>query len=361
MDNFEFIYSEFNSYLNDYENIFIDMFHFMLAYSFELNSGNSDVSNFRDIEDSNDYTSRGILSGMYKDNDEYKGVLRFNKKYFINHFKMFFKVIEIFVREGVLKKELFVNEIDQYIKEVERSRKPMYYLLLSDNYKEMSNEDFISISNDTYELILNGEIIFYHYYYAFIMYRKFIEARLFLLSEDKMLKDFIEGLDKSLAKSSYIDNERLQRQLQIDIKEDNALVVIREKIISINNELSERRQKKLALDTLNSLRHHDIKSFLNTLDEQFTSISFFSFIRADLFFESILLLTNENLNKLINSINNKYFPNFKMHLNSDLTFFNELRKIINEYLIGKNITLKNHILIEFSTSIEKNFGMEINK
>lgn len=362
LDDFEAIYVEFNQrFLNCDNSILLDMLHFMLAYSFDLKSGNNDVANFKEIVDASDYTSRLIISGMYKDNDEHKAVVRFNKKYFKHHLQVFFKVIEMFAREGLLRKEMLVEEIEKYINEVERNRKPLYFLLLSNDYKELSDEDFISISNDTYTLMKNGDMTFYHYYYAFIMYRKFSEAGLFPLSVDEMFNDFTEGLDKTLSKSSYIDNDRLHRQIQLNVEEDTQIASIREKIISINRELRERLQKRLALDALKLLESHDIGAFVDKLDEQFTSKSFFCIADVVPLFESILTLSNQDLNTFVTSIMERYDSNYyKQNYASDKVFFDELRMRINEYVVGKDITLKNHILIEFSKSMETLFDMQPN-
>ncbi|KHL91498.1 hypothetical protein QW71_34155 [Paenibacillus sp. IHB B 3415] len=367
LDDFEVVFKEQEILHSDIEtsiklNILTKMFHFMLAYAFELKSGNPDVKHFKDFKTNGEFMAKVVVSKLYKNDDEYKGVIRFREKYFNFSYGDFYKTIETIVREGTFNKELFASEFGNEVNEVISQNKPDYfYLLNEDSYKLLSDDDFGRMVDETYKRFKNGEITFYHYIHGFYMYRKFSAAGLFPLNQDVIYMDFVEGLDKTFNNSRYLDKDRLNTQLSVNYPEDNELVAIREKIILINKQLERKLIKQRADEIFQLFVTHDIEALFKKLDEPFPSKFFFSLIKASAFLNKLLTLPNPELALLIKGLKNRYESNYKKdQLKDEKPFFNELKTLIIQHFNDKEMSLRKHIFMDLASQIDTLFEMNEN-
>ncbi|MBV6715567.1 P-loop NTPase fold protein [Paenibacillus chitinolyticus] len=356
LDDFELIHSKFIEYkYSDQKNILIDYFRFTLACSFEVKTGVMGNEEFAELNSSESFSTAFIMYEFTKSKkskpDSY--INTFVNKYYpnsnIHKDQIFFKFIEILVRNGVFYNELFKKETDSIVRKSKRVL-PDYIRLLGD-FRSLSNEEFDKITIEIFSKLKDGKVSFIHYRQAFLFYRHFIEKGLFNKDYEEVEVALSTGLILSGKRSQYKENlDDFLRPL-ITEEEDPCLYYFQNEIININENL-EKEMHKDEVSNLMNLFQSNYEVFSEKLLSEFYSVPiFYYYVDINNFFESLLQIPNSDTHSLRKLLEKKYNQNEKNI--KDIENLKLLKNKIDEHVCNNNINLKNYLLNELSKTLEE--------
>ncbi|MBE2918678.1 hypothetical protein HPK02_07170 [Anoxybacillus flavithermus] len=354
LDDFELIYSKVMYKYSHMDHILPLILKFTLAASFEIKSGAEGNEELEKLNSNDDFLSVLITAGMLE-KTENKYLQEFKSKYYgaVNIFNnlMYFKFVEVLVRKGIFNEEIFEQEMNNIAERV-IDKTPLHVKFIKKGYWELSDEDFNEAVEHTYQKLICGEVHFVLYFRAFILYRHLIEKGLFKKKLEELKGEFSEGLEKAGREAEYYENLDTFF-LGTEIRpEDQDLREFKNRIITINQELWEEKQSRQVQELMEYLRT-DFDKFLVEMQDKYCYIPVFSYYNIDELFESIVVLSNPDIVSMIQLIKKRYKLVGDLKLYLDLDNLKLLRDKINEYVSGKDITLKLSLLRDLADTIEK--------
>jgi hypothetical protein len=346
-DLFELLIS---NYPNIDHNIKLGLLLFTLAISFEVKSGNMQVSDFEKINCDTDYQSLLVMSAISGDTV----IADFRNKYSLPSYSVtYYKFAEIYVRTGLFVKDKFKEEIDKMI-DSSKDTTRLSDIVLYYDYYNLSDDEFSDALRQTLDTLKNGEIHFVNYYRAYIIFWHFSNDG--LLSEDmKNYADVIQqGLELSKDKNTaYEDNIhfKLDRPKDEVLNKDTILNKIFERIIQINEELKSSEKSEQATE-LEKLLPGNMEEFYDRINKNYFFIPIFSYFDTSILFSKLKESNNSDLVFFKKIIYDRYKQGQNDLLKDEYKNLDELKKmIINDTKNSEN-KLSTYLLKELVEALD---------
>ncbi|MEQ2525579.1 P-loop NTPase fold protein [Bacillaceae bacterium CLA-AA-H227] len=356
LDDFEIIFHKFQEdYCELGEEVLISILVYTLASTFEIKSG---AKGNEDLDGATDDILFLIGFNSYNNKTEKTYLEMFIEKYHLTSKKVkgarFFKFAEKLVRKGIFDLELFEEEMGA-IKRKSVQATPMHIRLIREGYRNLTDEEFEKGEKETYEKLINGQVSFVLYLEAFILFRHLIEKGLFKKKVDEVKNEFMKGLNTAAAVSDYYTNmDTYFIGSNLDNNDQDAMT-FKSRIIEINQKLLNKKNAKQTEDLMACLLT-DFPKFIHDMREKYFYIPVFNNYDMQQLFNNIVSLSNQDTFTFVLLLENRYkheedVKNHKLYLEKEnLTL---LKNIIDEYISGKELTLKLSILQEVSDAIEE--------
>lgn len=351
LNDFKKIYEMVNnSYPNTSHRIMQTMLIFTIAVSFEIKAGKIIKDKFINIKDNEEYKSILLTSRVLMDNRQFY-IKEFDNNYYYN-FKSeyrFFKFIEYYVRTRIFDMKIFKENMETIRNTIDTENLPAYKKILTEEYWKISDEKFEGIIEEVIEEVREGKITLIDTVklYAYLSYF----SRKGLIKYDlKSLKNiFFAGMNKASLNSKYCENQNdeLNKIAVEELGEDMEDIIIHFNML--NHELLEKEYKEKADEIIKNIPMK-MEVFYERFDKECMEIPIFKYCDAFQIFQRISCATNEDLVLIREKLIDRANKNTKK-IEPEMKNIKQLKQIIDDYLKGKNPTIKNVMLKEFSRDL----------
>ena len=339
------------SYPNTSHRIIQTMLIFTIAVSFEIKAGKVTKDKFTNIENNEEYKSILVSSRVLMDNRQFY-IKEFDNNYYYN-FKSdyrFFKFIEIYIRTRIFDMKVFKENMETIRNNIDIENLPGYKRLLTEEYWKISDDDFEGVIKSVLEDVKQGniELIDMVKIYAYFVYF----AKKGLIEQDiKLLKIvFLNGMNIASLKSEYFPEaeKELEKIALEDVKDDIADII--EHFNKLNKQLLDKMYQEKAEKIFKFIPMR-MEQFYECFDKECMDIPIFKYYDQYQLFQRISCASNEDIviikEKLADRANR-----YTKQIEPEMKNIKLLKQVLDDYLKGKDTTIKIVMLKEFSKELE---------
>ena len=351
LNDFKKIYEMVNkSYPNTNHRVMQTMLIFTIAVSFEIKAGKITKDKFVNIKDNEEYKSILVSSRILMDNRQFY-IKEFDNNYYYN-FKSeyrFFKFIEYYVRTRIFDMKIFKDNMETIRNTIDTENLPAYKRLLTEEYWKISDDQFDGVIEEVLTEIKEGKINLIDTVKLFAYFSYF--SRKGLIKYDlKILKVlFLNGMNIASLNSKYCDNveEELGKIAIEEVAED--MEDILKHFNMLNEQLNDKMYKEKAEDIIKCIPMK-MEQFYEKFDKECMDIPIFKYYDPFQLFQRISCATNEDIvlikEKLIDRADK-----YTKQIEPEMKNIKQLKQIFDDYLKGKDPSIKIVMLKEFSKSL----------
>ena len=357
LNDFKNVYEMVNrSYPNTSHKIMQTMLIFTIAISFEIKAGKVTKDKFMNIRDNEEYKSILVSSRILIDNRQFY-IKEFDSNYYYN-FKSeyrFFKFIEYYVRTRIFDMKIFKENMETIRNTVDIENLPAYKRLLTKEYWKISDDEFGKVISDIIEDVKQGNLrlidnVKIYAYFSYFSKKNLIDYDL------KTIKNvFFNGMNLASLKSEYCANvnEELGKIAIDEVAEDMDDILKHFNIL--NEQLHDKMFKEKAEDIFTCIPMK-MEVFYEKFDRECMNIPIFKYYDPYQMFQRISCANNEDIvlikEKLVDRADK-----YAKQIEPEIKNIKQLKQIIDDYLDGKDPSIKMVMLKEFS----KDLGYIIDK
>lgn len=350
---FEMVYK---NYPNVSNRVMQTMLIFTIAISFEIKAGKITKDKFIDIMNNDEYKAILVSSRVLMDNRQFY-IKEFDNNYYYN-FKTeyrFFKFIEYYVRTRIFDMKIFKENMEVVLNTAGLGKMPAYKRLLTEEYWKISDDEFSIVIDEIIENIKRGEIELVDLVKLYAYFSYFSRKGLILYDIPTLKSMFIMGMNKASIRSKYCEDveKELSKIAIEEVAED--MEEILKKFYELNDELKDKMYKEKA-DEIFKCIPMKMEKFYDRFDKECMNIPIFKYQDPHQVFQRISCASNEDIviikEKLVNRANK-----YTKEIEPEIKNIKQLKKIIDDYTLEKDVSIKVVMLKEFS----KDLGYIIDK
>ena len=355
LNDFSKIYEEVsNLYPNTNYRAMQAMLIFTIAVSFEIKAGKITKEKFKNIKDNEEYKSILVSSRVLMDNRQFY-IKEFDGNYYYN-FKSefrFFKFIEYYVRTRIFDMKLFKEELEAVNTSPKAKKVPSYKKILVEEYWKVPDEKFGSIIEETLDEVQKGEIELIDVVKLFEYFVYFSKSGLIRNDIPTLKTVFLNGMNLASLHSRYCPNveEELGKVVIRDEEkysdEDLAEVMVR--FNELNNQLLEKEYREKA-DEIFKYIPMKMEQFYERFDKECSDIPILKYYDPFQVFQRVSCASNEDIVAIKEKIVKRAKENPNV-LREEKLNLGKLKRLMDEYISGKDITIKVVLMKEFSKEL----------
>ena len=338
------------NYPNVSNRVLQTMLIFTIAISFEIKAGKITKDKFIDIKNNDEYKAILVSSRILMDNRQFY-IKEFDNNYYYN-FKTeyrFFKFIEYYVRTRIFDMRTFKENMEVILNTAGLMKMPAYKRLLTEEYWKISDDEFADVINEIIENIKRGEIELVDLVKIYAYFSYFSRKGLILYDLPTLKSLFISGMNMASVNSKYCEDveKELAKIALEEVSEDMDEILSR--FYELNEQLKDKMYKEKA-DEIFKCIPMKMEKFYDRFDKECMNIPIFKYEEPRQLFQRISCASNEDIviikEKLINRADK-----YTKELESETKKLKELKQIIDEYTVEKDISIKIVMLKEFSKEL----------
>ena len=357
LNDFKKVFEMVNkAYPNTSNRVIQTMLIFTIAISFEIKAGKITKDKFINIKDNEEYKSILVSSRILMDNRQFY-IKEFDSNYYYN-FKSeyrFFKFIEYYVRTRIFDMRIFKDNMETIRNTVDTENLPAYKRLLTEEYWKISDDEFDKVISDIIEDVKQGNLrlidnVKIYAYFSYFSKKNLIDYDL------KTIKNvFFNGMNLASLKSEYCPNvdEELGKIAIDEVAED--MDDILKHFNTLNEQLHDKMIKEKAEEIFKCIPMK-MELFYEKFDRECMKTPIFKYYDPYQMFQRISCASNEDIvlikEKLVNRADK-----YPKQIEPEIKNIKQLKQIIDDYLSGKDPSIKIVMLKEFS----KDLGYIIDK
>ena len=357
LNDFKKIYEMVNkSYQNTSHRVMQTMLIFTIAVSFEIKAGKITKDKFENIKDNEEYKSILVSSRILMDNRQFY-IKEFDSNYYYN-FKSeyrFFKFIEYYVRTRIFDMKIFKENMETIRNTVDTENLPAYKRLLTEEYWKISDDEFGKVISDIIEDVKQGNLRLIDNVKIYAYFSYFSKKNLIDYDIKTIKSVFFNGMNLASLKSEYCANvdEELGKIAIDEVAED--MDDILKHFNTLNGQLHDKMYKEKAEEIFKCIPMK-MELFYEKFDKECMDIPIFKYYDPYQMFQRISCASNEDIvlikEKLVNRADK-----YAKQIEPEIKNVKQLKQIIDDYLNGKDPSIKIVMLKEFS----KDLGYIIDK
>jgi hypothetical protein len=352
LNDFKKIYEMVNkSYPNTSNRVMQTMLIFTIAVSFEIKAGKITKEKFINIKDNEEYKSILVSSRILMDNRQFY-IKEFDQNYYYN-FKSeyrFFKFIEYYVRTRIFDMKLFKENMDTIRNTVDTENLPSYKRLLTEEYWKISDNEFEAVIEDIIEDVKEGKIKLIDMVKIFAYFSYFSRKGLIKYDLKTLKSMFFNGMNMSSLTSEYCSNieEELGKIAIEEVEED--MEEILKHFHKLNDQLLDKMYREKAEEIMKCIPMK-MEQFYEKFDRECMKVPIFKYYDPFQLFQRISCASNEDIvlikEKLLDRANR-----YTKQIEPEMKNIKQFKQIVDDYIKGKESTIKIVMLKEFSKSLE---------
>jgi len=352
LNDFKKIYEMVNkSYSNTSNRVMQTMLIFTIAVSFEIKAGKITKEKFINIKDNEEYKSILVSSRILMDNRQFY-IKEFDQNYYYN-FKSeyrFFKFIEYYVRTRIFDMKLFKENMDTIRNTVDTENLPSYKRLLTEEYWKISDNEFEAVIEDIIEDVKEGKIKLIDMVKIFAYFSYFSRKGLIKYDLKTLKSMFFNGMNISSLTSEYCSNieEELGKIAIEEVEED--MEEILKHFHKLNDQLLDKMYREKAEEVMKCIPMK-MEQFYEKFDKECMKVPIFKYYDPFQLFQRISCASNEDIvlikEKLLDRANR-----YTKQIEPEMKNIKQFKQIVDDYIKGKESTIKIVMLKEFSKSLE---------
>ena len=351
LNDFKKVYEMVNkSYPNTSHRVMQTMLIFTIAISFEIKAGKVTKDKFMNIKDNEEYKSILVSSRILMDNRQFY-IKEFDSNYYYN-FKSeyrFFKFIEYYVRTRIFDMKIFKENMETIRNTIDTENLPAYKRLLTEEYWKISDDEFGKVISDIVEDVKQGNLRLIDNVKIYAYFSYFSKKGLIDYDIKTIKSVFFNGMNLASLKSEYCANvdEELGKIAINEVAED--MDDILKHFHTLNEQLHDKMFKEKAEEIFKCIPMK-MELFYEKFDRECMNIPIFKYYDPYQMFQRISCASNEDIvlikEKLVNR-SNKYAKQIEPEIKN----MKQLKQIIDDYLSGKDPSIKIVMLKEFSRDL----------
>lgn len=352
LTNFKKIFDMVNKYYpNTNHRVLQTMLIFTIAISFEIKAGKITKDKFVNINDNEEYKAILVSSRVFMDNRQFY-IKEFDNNYYYN-FKAeyrFFKFIELYVRTRIFDMKVFKQDMEAIINTVDTDKLPGYKRLLTEEYWKIPDDQFNGVVAEILEDVKSGSIELINVVKLFAYFAHFVRKGLINYDMRTIKSLFFNGMNVSSLNSSYctnVDEELASLAIEEDKTDD--MEEILQYFNNINAQLKEKMYKEKAEEVFKYIPIR-MEQFYDKFDKECMKVPIFKYYDVFQMFQRISCASNED----IVTIKEKLLDRAKKYakeVQEELPNLKKLKQVMDDYIVGKDPTIKMVILQEFSDEL----------
>ncbi len=350
LNDFNKIFDMVNrNYPNTNNKVLKTMLIFTIAISFEIKAGRITKDKFINIKDNEEYKSILISSRVFMDNRQFY-IKEFDNNYYYN-FKAeyrFFKFIEKYVRTRIFDMKTFKKDMEVIINTVDTQKLAAYKRLLVEEYWKISDDEFPTIIEQIIADIKEGKVPLLDIVKLFIYFSYFVKKGLINYDIKTIKTIFSSGMNISALTSDYYENAEEEIE-QILGEETPELKEILDHFYKLNTTLKDKMYIQKA-DEIFKCIPMKMEQFYERFDKECMDVPIFKYYDSYQMFQRLSCATNEDI-VLIKEVLLQRASKYEKEIEPEMKNIGELKQIIDDYVKGKETTIKNVMLIEFSKDL----------
>ena len=330
------------------------MLIFTIAVSFEIKAGKITKEKFKNIKDNEEYKSILVSSRVLMDNRQFY-IKEFDGNYYYN-FKSefrFFKFIEYYVRTRIFDMKLFKEELEAVNTSPKAKKVPSYKKILVEEYWKVPDEKFGSIIEKTLNEVQKGEIELIDVVKLFEYFVYFSKSGLIRNDIPTLKTVFLNGMNLASLHSRYCPNveEELGKVVIRDEEKysDEDLAVVMVRFNELNNQLLEKEYREKA-DEIFKYIPMKMEQFYERFDKECSDIPILKYYDPFQVFQRVSCASNEDIVAIKEKIVKRAKENPNV-LREEKLNLGKLKRLMDEYISGKDITIKVVLMKEFSKEL----------
>ena len=352
LNDFRKVYEMVNKYYPNTNNrVMQTMLIFTIAVSFEIKAGKITKDKFINIINNEEYKLLLVSSRVLMDNRQFY-IKEFDNNYYFN-FKAeyrFFKFIEIYVRTRIFDMRVFKEDMEVIINTIDTEKLPGHKRLLSEEYWKIADDQFPAVIDEVLEDVKGGklQVIDIVKLYAYFIY--FIDKKLIKYDLNTVKTIFFNGMNLAALTSRYCDNveEELSKVSVND--ETGEMEEMLRLFNNINMQLKDQMYSKLA-DEIFRCIPMKMEAFYERFDKECMNVPIFKYYDVFQMFQRISCASNEDIVTIKELLANRANM-YTKEIAPEMKQIARLKGIIEDYLYGKETSIKNVMLKEFATEID---------
>ena len=351
LNDFKKIYEMVNkSYPNTSHRVMQTMLIFTIAISFEIKAGKITKDKFINIKDNEEYKSILVSSRILMDNRQFY-IKEFDNNYYYN-FKAeyrFFKFIEYYVRTRIFDMKLFKENMETIRNTVDTENLPAYRRLLTEEYWKISDDQFGRVIEEIIDDVKEGKLALIDMVKIFAYFSYFTRKGLIEYDLKTLKAIFFDGMNRASLTSNYCKNvnDELGKIAIEEVAED--MEDILKNFNTLNNQLLDKMYKEKAEGVMKCIPMK-MELFYEKFDKECMEIPIFKYYDMFQLFQRISCASNEDIvlirEKLVDRVNKN-----PKKIEPEMKNIKQLKQIIDDYLKGKEPSIKIVMLKEFSNSL----------
>ncbi len=353
LNDFKKIFEMVNrNYPNTNHRVLQTMLIFTIAVSFEIKAGKITKDKFVNIANNEEYKAILVSSRVLMDNRQFY-IKEFDSSYYYN-FKSeyrFFKFIEIYVRTRIFDMKTFKSDMEMIINTVDTSNLPGYKRLLTEEYWKISDEEFGGVIEEILDYVRTGKTTLIENVKLFIYFDYLIKKGLIKHDITEVKGIFMTGMGLSSLVSKYCDNvEEELDTIGIGEPSEDVEDILRH-FYSLNSKLKDRMYIELADDVFKCIPMK-MEVFYERFDKECMNIPIFKYYDVYQTFQRLSCASNEDIVTIKEKLLNRA-DLFTKEIEPEMKNIRQLKQIIDDYVQGKEISIKIVMLKDLSNDLEK--------
>ena len=362
LTNFKKIFDMVNKYYpNTNHRVLQTMLIFTIAISFEIKAGKITKDKFVNIYNNEEYKAILVSSRVFMDNRQFY-IKEFDNNYYYN-FKAeyrFFKFIELYVRTRIFDMKVFKQDMEAIINTVDTDKLPGYKRLLTEEYWKIPDDQFPEIVTEILEDVKYGRIELINVVKIFAYFAHFVRKGLINYDMKTIKSIFFNGMNVSSLTSSYCSNVD-EELASLAIEEDKSQDM--EEILSffnnINAQLKEKMYKEKAEEVFKYIPMR-MEQFYDKFDKECMKVPIFKYYDVFQMFQRISCASNEDIVTIKEKLLDRA-KRYKDMLYDEVQNLEKLKQVMDNYIDGKEPTIKLVILNEFASELGEVINIETKK
>ncbi len=352
LTNFKKIFDEVNkSYPNTNHRVLQTMLIFTIAISFEIKAGKITKDKFVNINDNEEYKAILVSSRVFMDNRQFY-IKEFDNNYYYN-FKAeyrFFKFIELYVRTRIFDMKVFKRDMEAIINTVDTDKLPGYKRLLTEEYWKISDDQFSGVVTEVLDDVKNGRIELINVVKLFAYFAHFVRKSLIDYDMRTIKSVFLNGMNISSLTSSYCPNvEEELASLAIEEDKSEDMEEILNHFNNINAQLEDKMYKEKAEEIFKYIPMK-MEQFYDKFDKECMQVPIFRYYDVFQMFQRISCASNEDIVTIKEKLMDRA-KRFGEKLQDELPNLKKLKQVMDDYIDGKQPTIKLVILQDFADEL----------
>ena len=351
LNDFKKIYEMVNkNYPNTSYRVIQTMLIFTIAVSFEIKAGKITKDKFININDNEEYKAILVSSRVLMDNRQFY-IKEFDSNYYYN-FKSeyrFFKFIEYYVRTRIFDMKLFTKDMEMIRNTVDTENLPGYKRLLTEEYWKISDDEFGNVISSIVKDVNEGniELIDMVKIYAYFSY--FVKKNLIDYDIKTLKTMFFNGMNLSSLHSKYCNNvdEELAK-IAVDGWSDDLEDILKH-FNNLNIQLLDKMYKEKADEIFKCIPMR-MEQFYEAFDRECMNIPIFKYYDVFQLFQRISCASNEDIVLIKEKLMNRV-EKYTKEIEPEMKNIKQLKQVLDNYLEGKDTSIKIVMLKEFSKSL----------
>ena len=352
LNDFKKIFDMVNkSYPNTNHRVMQTMLIFTIAISFEIKAGKVTKDKFININSNEEYKAILVSSRVFMDNRQFY-IKEFDNNYYYN-FKAeyrFFKFIEIYIRTRIFDMRVFKDNMEVIINTIDTDKLPAYKRLLTEEYWKIADDQFDGVIEEIIEDVKNGKIKPIEIVKIFAYFSYFIKRNLIDYDIKSIKTTFLNGINISSLTAEYCDN--VEEELdQISVEEVGTDM---EEVVKYFNDVNEKLKDKMYTEKAEEIFKNipmKMEVFYDKFAKECMNVPIFKYYDVFQMFQRISCASNEDIVTIKEMLADRA-KKYTKEIEPEIKNIKKLKQIVDEYIEGKEPTIKIVMLEEFAKELE---------